>query len=923
MINRGSEWHKWDLHVHTKGTNKNDCYISPTFDEFCKELFSKAIKNNISAIGITDYYSIDNYKKVIEYQNTIADNCNFSEEEREIIKAIFIIPNVELRLLPVTDKGRLVNIHMLFNPDYVGDLDNDFFNELKHSSHSKEFPMNRAGLISLGKQVDCKAETDEQAYKIGVNNFVVTHASLKALLQRQTFRDNTIVVVSNSNQDGNSAYQQHYDLFENDADSSLDDVRSSIYHLSDCIFSGNPKDLIYFQGKGTDDVDTIRRKCGSLKACIHGSDAHCEAKLFQPNNNRFCWIKADLSFEGLKQIIYEPERVKIQENNPENKSGYQVIDHIVLNKENFWQGEIGLNPYLNTIIGGRSTGKSTLLQCLAKKIDPTTELPEQITPFIDSLLDGISIIWKDGEIDVNREIDFFSQNHMYEIATKTAKLKKVIGEIIREKDAEKNLEKYTTLCNNVNIQISAFIKQLILLQQNINSKTQELREKGDRTGIENEIRVTIEKIEQIRASATITKEDIDSYNKIIAQITEEESKIKNCQDDLIQLKNLENISLFDTHYTNRLLLISESTRNNIIQHYQDITKILDDQWQAYIIEQIRQLEVSITTSQNLILQKKEEAIFVKGDAYFKSNQEYLALQEKLDAERRKLAIFDECEKQLTRLITDANTLKQSIITTHNNYREECKKAIEQLRYDGNGVDIVAKMFYRANDLNDFLVSRHNVRSNANYEYVTKFIDAYKTEDNFAVLSQYIDDCLGSKIEYKGGHINTNVLTELFSTNWYDIKYDLKYEKDPFEKMSPGKKAFVVLKLLLEFSEKQCPILIDQPEDSLDNRAIYNELVKYIRTKKESRQIILVTHNSNVVVSADAENVIVANQQGDDVNNYGNNQFQYINGPLENTKPKDKDCLIVLESQGIREHVCEIMEGGIEAFEKREQRYGLR
>jgi predicted ATPase len=84
-------------------------------------------------------------------------------------------------------------------------------------------------------------------------------------------------------------------------------------------------------------------------------------------------------------------------------------------------------------------------------------------------------------------------------------------------------------------------------------------------------------------------------------------------------------------------------------------------------------------------------------------------------------------------------------------------------------------------------------------------------------------------------------------------------------MSDGKKAFVILKLLLEFSDKECPILIDQPEDSLDNRAIYNELVAYLKQKKKKRQIILVTHNANIVVNADAEEVVVANQHGEDSN----------------------------------------------------------
>jgi len=156
-----------------------------------------------------------------------------------------------------------------------------------------------------------------------------------------------------------------------------------------------------------------------------------------------------------------------------------------------------------------------------------------------------------------------------------------------------------------------------------------------------------------------------------------------------------------------------------------------------------------------------------------------------------------------------------------------------------------------------------------------------------------------------------------------LNYELTYQNDTFAIMSEGKQAFVILKLLLDFSPKKCPILIDQPEDSLDNRAIYNELVKYLKTKKKDRQIILVSHNPNVVVSADTENVIVANQNGNNAKNKNDIKFQYINGSLENTKPKDDTTSIVLESQGIREHVCEILEGGKEAFENREKKYGFK
>lgn len=86
---------------------------------------------------------------------------------------------------------------------------------------------------------------------------------------------------------------------------------------------------------------------------------------------------------------------------------------------------------------------------------------------------------------------------------------------------------------------------------------------------------------------------------------------------------------------------------------------------------------------------------------------------------------------------------------------------------------------------------------------------------------------------------------------------------------------------------------------------------------------LVTHNPNVVVSSDTENVIVANQQGNDSMNDNGCRFQYISGALENTTPKDADCEYILKSQGMREHVCEILEGGEVSFIKREQKYGFK
>ena len=143
-------------------------------------------------------------------------------------------------------------------------------------------------------------------------------------------------------------------------------------------------------------------------------------------------------------------------------------------------------------------------------------------------------------------------------------------------------------------------------------------------------------------------------------------------------------------------------------------------------------------------------------------------------------------------------------------------------------------------------------------------------------------------------------------------------------MSTGKASFVILMLIVGLSSSKAPILIDQPEDNLDNRSITKDLVTYLRDKKSERQIILVTHNPNVVVNADAENVIVANQKGqNDKETSSPYKFDYINGAIENTKEyneKEKD---LLKSMGIREHIAEIVEGGKDAFKKREVKYGFK
>ena len=121
-------------------------------------------------------------------------------------------------------------------------------------------------------------------------------------------------------------------------------------------------------------------------------------------------------------------------------------------------------------------------------------------------------------------------------------------------------------------------------------------------------------------------------------------------------------------------------------------------------------------------------------------------------------------------------------------------------------------------------------------------------------------------------------------------------------------------------EDKRPILIDQPEENLDNRSVFNTIVRYFRNAKKRRQVIIVTHNPNLVVNTDSEQIIVADfDRGLEKQS---SKIGYVSGSLENTF-KDDSAHIIIEKQGIRDHVCEVLEGGKEAFEKRERKYGFK
>jgi predicted ATPase len=133
---------------------------------------------------------------------------------------------------------------------------------------------------------------------------------------------------------------------------------------------------------------------------------------------------------------------------------------------------------------------------------------------------------------------------------------------------------------------------------------------------------------------------------------------------------------------------------------------------------------------------------------------------------------------------------------------------------------------------------------------------------------------------------------------------VQYDGVDIEQLSPGNRGIVLLLLYLSIdTEDDRPLVIDQPEENLDPKSVFVELVDRFKAAKHRRQIIIVTHNANLVVNADADQVIVAT-----AGSHRPGQLpliEYLSGGLENSD--------------IRQHVCEILEGGERAFKERAKR----
>lgn len=1048
---KGSEWRRWDLHVHTKGTSKNDQFKSSSFEKYCITMFKKAMEHGIYAIGITDYFHIDNYIKVLDFVKTI-DSCDkFSSEEKEQIRNIFVVPNVELRMLPVTDSGRLVNIHCLFNPSYVCKLENDFFGSIEYSAGSgQKYKMNKQGLIDLGKNLDSSLTTEHEQLKKGTDNFVVTHDSLQKLLdENSALKDNCIIVVSNSNNDGASAFQKHYDLFEDVDTSSLEAVRRSIYKLSHIIFSGNPNDRLYFLGKKNDKEGDVISKCGSIKPCIHGSDAHTEDDLFIPDKNRFCWIKSDLTFDGLKQILYEPnDRVYIGEEPPvlkrvkENKTKY--IKSLKINnkaglsaKKGKWFKDVHLrfNSELVAIIGNKGSGKSAISDIIGVLADTHNAGENHVN--LSFLGNGkhkkfrqkgfaehfeAELIWEDdnsipGSLDKDidktkpEKVKYLPQNYFESLTNDLEEegFEKALKEVIflhiptsnrygmntfedleeyKTSSILKDLPSLTKKVKDKNREIIRLEKKLhpdylSFVKNSLEEKEKELAEhlkikpkKVSNPSNNKDASQTKEKKEQLKkledlneqsstlesqiSKAVIDKnlllEEKEDLTQIIDDFTRYETEISeyiNVNKDRFEKYSINIDEIFPIKFKKSLLQKKVNVRNGKLKNIEKQLRTIEDIKEEFEDLTIAEAKNAIKNSLVIQKQKLDKKIRIANDALTKPEQEYNAYKKSLkNWESIKAGIIGDKQDPYSKpktveyykaeksfIESKANDLlikkrqerlqesiillkkKKEIITLYKEFKSSIDKEIskdkefrEKFRMDVDVSFKINRQFY-----NTFLTFINQGKKGTFYgsvngeKYLNNVFDGKDLTDDADIESilntivEYLEYDQRPELEKIQRQISDQIdrveefYDYIFSLDYLEPNYELKLDDKTLDELSPGEKGALLLVFYLMIDKEETPLIIDQPEDNLDNKSVFEVLTHFMKLAKKRRQIIIVTHNPNLAVGADAEQIIYVNL--DKKNDY---LFTYKTGSIENPE--------------INKLIVDILEGTKPAFDKRKLKY---
>lgn len=872
----GSEWRKWDLQVQpTKAewlTKQQESKLK--IQNATREYLKYAISKHIKAISITDHncgMAIDSAFELVQKENL----------------NIYILPGVEI------DINAGYQMLVILNPIYKEKIGVKTWNDtILHFLNN---------VCSLAKPV---FDNNGAAKAIG--------GDINDVLSRICKEDIGIPFFAHC--------QSEKGLFQNTSGAIRKDFFKNMV---------GGKYYFALDHKTDEEIKKTQEKIqkwgfkSNKFALIKTSDAHCASEV----GEIFTWIKSDPTYEGLKQIIYDPKsRVAVQEREPVKPTNaissfkldipkdatISVLQTDGTQKDDKFcftdmQETFSLNPYFNCFIGGRGSGKSTILNFFGQHSkDPNSSVKfwEKIKPSFN-VKDRNVFAFEGSPI-----FEFIGQSEIESFATNTQAFTNAIYEranVLSDGRLENAKDKLASLLRMLR-SFQTSIKDFDHLVDNQKSKEDE------RAILENAIQLTkSQEYSEIVANITKKSNQKQGLKKWRSSIDELMSSLQELHKRHFKFEETEGKSGAHNDEQAIVSLYQEAHKEAKLK-IEAAIKALDDNKFKELIEKENSLSQEVEDHEEELSQllknaglSDENVLQVRSapQKLVSIESEIQQISDKIDDKQKEISNYEGVLSSVRQAKTEyENAIRKSIEPLvellEKQALENEKKDVKNigLKYFFNEVyawEQIAKDFYntfpeyqRNGDrpvyIQRYLVDNRTAFSgdqktvnelllneDANIGYI-KFLKAvFKRNTSFQIFRAIRDHHLHDVAQYK--------------------RIQVLYDNKDIENASFGQKCTAVMVILLLFGNY--PLIIDEPEAHLDSSLIANYLVPLIKQKKNSRQILFATHNANFVINGDAEKIfILKNETG---------KTEIIETTIENLDNRNE--LLRLE-------------GGEEAFKKR-------
>lgn len=980
---RGSLWRRWDPHIHTPGTVLNDQYNgSDAWERFLTGI--ETANPRLEAIGVTDYYSVDQYEKVLAYKAS-----------GRLTDVGLIFPNIEMRLGVGTGKGAPVNVHLLVSPEdeeHVAKA-RRFLSALKFEANNETYRCNKSDLIQLGYTHNSTLNDDEAALRSGTNQFKVDLQDLREQLRGSSWaKENILIAVAGGSSDGTSGLQN---------DSSLATLRQEIEKASQVIFSSSPVQRAFWLGEGSVDLEDLTKRWGGRKVCLHGSDAHQAEAVGAPNLDRYTWIKGDTTFESLRQACIEPTtRAIVGPRSPRGAHPHQTIHSVKIQAAPWCKPPmIPLNPGLVGIIGARGSGKTALADLIAAggfalgdHQDERSFLRRAAHHLSET---AVELTWEQGDptcaeigspetrdsLEGSR-VQYLTQQFVENLCSSEGVTNELLSEIERVVyDAHPLEDRIGTTSFQELLEVRASRGRELRRRME-----EAIRENGELLSEERSSLAGLEELKKQRTQRTGALEaDKAARSTLIIRGGAERAALLESISTAIATRRLQLDSLERRKQSIRGLgdAIDDLVNRRLpavrtgLQSRFSAAILTDAEWANFTVEfagDVRSVISAHTQAvDHAIAETHGSAPEVDVDELAKARRHIsegtdlasvsLALLEleasrlrtligldtanlrKLDALATRISQAEiglaKLNEQIAHVADAPNRIKALIAQRQSDYAAVFDAIVEeeaQLRdlysplkksLEGQ-LGALGKLSFSVRRLVDIEAWARrgeqllDLRTAGPFRGHGALLAAARKQLLTAWTSGSSAEVASAMSEFRTAHDHSllahspvsstdresyrawgvEMSSWLTSTDHINVRYSVEYDSVDIAQLSPGTRGIVLLLLYLSIDQNDDrPLIIDQPEENLDPKSVFDELVDRFRATRLRRQVIIVTHNANLIVNADADQVIVAS--------CGHHvparlpDITYQSGGLENP--------------GIRRQVCEILEGGEAAFRERARR----